>query len=73
MNRAEANDILTMQRLGLGRFGRATIDAALVATGDLAQMNRLDPLEKAPQRVNAVGQIRVWRSAVAAGNSMVSA
>lgn len=74
MTRAEANDILTMQKLGLGRFGKATINAALVATGDLAVMTRLNPMEQAPQKKTEVpGQIRVWRSSLAAGNSGVHA
>lgn len=72
MTRDEGNDILTMQKLGLGRFGQMTINAALAATGDLAVMRRLNPMERVPKERSTPGQIRVWRSAHAAGNSVVS-
>lgn len=69
MNRAEGNDILAMQKLGLGKFSQMTITAALVATGDLAVMKSLNPLEKVPGEKTDPSRIRVWRSDFAAGNS----
>lgn len=73
MNRAEANDILSMQKLGIGKFSASTINAALAATGDLTVLQVLLPQKKVPDAMDVPGQIRVWRSPVAAGNSRVSA
>lgn len=73
MTRDEGNDILAMQKLGLGKFSTSTINAALAATGDLVVLHRLSPMQKAPRLPGEPGEIRVWRSPLAAGNSGVHA
>lgn len=67
MTRQEGNEILHLWRCGNGTFAENTINAALRATGDLSPPER----RKTGFALKGVDTLprRVWRAALAGGNS----